>query len=88
MGTLFRKAFEQMALENLSEAQFKSLTSSCESEKQNLLLQSGGLEQEVGTKQDKMLNADRFLNIVDKYTDIQVLTPEIVREFIEKIGGA
>ncbi len=43
------------------------------------------LEQEIGTEQDKMLNADRFLSIVDQYTDIQELTPEIVREFVEKI---
>ena len=32
-----------------------------------------------------MLNANRFLNIVDQYTDIQVLMPEIVRKFMEKI---
>ena len=32
-----------------------------------------------------MLNADRFMAVVDRYTDIQKLTPEIVREFIEKI---
>ncbi len=32
-----------------------------------------------------MLNADRFMAVVDRYTDIQELTPEIVREFIEKI---
>ena len=33
-----------------------------------------------------MFNADRFMAIVDSYTDIQGLTPEIVQEFIEKIG--
>ena len=30
-------------------------------------------------------NADRFLAIVRKYTDIQELTPEIIREFVERI---
>ena len=30
-------------------------------------------------------NADRLMAVVDRYTDIQALTPEIVREFIEKI---
>ena len=43
------------------------------------------LEQAISGAKDKMLNADRFLKIVDKYTDIQELTPELVREFIEKI---
>lgn len=32
-----------------------------------------------------MLNADRFLKVVQRYTEIQELTPEIVREFVEKI---
>ncbi|WP_243158098.1 DUF4368 domain-containing protein [Aminipila terrae] len=31
------------------------------------------------------LSVDRFMTIVDRYTDIQKLTPEIVREFVEKI---
>lgn len=31
-----------------------------------------------------MLNADRFMAVVDRYTDIQELNPEIVREFIDK----
>jgi hypothetical protein len=43
------------------------------------------LEQEIHSGKDTMLNAERFLTIVGRYTDIQKLTPEIVREFIEKI---
>lgn len=85
LDKLFRKAFEQLALENLSEVQFKSLTGSYETEKQELLALSGKLEQEISDGKGTMLNADRFMAVVDRYTDIQELTPEIVREFIEKI---
>ena len=42
-------------------------------------------EQEISTGKDTMLNADRFMAVVDRYTDIQKLTPEIVREFIDRI---
>jgi len=31
-----------------------------------------------------MLNVNRFTVILDRYTDIQWLTPKIVRELIEK----
>ena len=31
------------------------------------------------------MNAEGFLQLVRKYTDIQELTPEILREFIDKI---
>jgi len=85
LDKLFRKAFEQLALENLSEVQFKTLTGGYESEKQELLTLSGKLEQEISDGKDTMLNADCFMAVVDKYTDIQALTPKIVREFIEKI---
>lgn len=85
LDKLFRKAFEQLALENLSEAQFKVLTGGYETEKQEQLILSGKLDQEIRSGKDTMLNADRFMAVVDRYTDIQKMTPEIVREFVEKI---
>ncbi|WP_313133521.1 DUF4368 domain-containing protein [Anaerocolumna sp.] len=85
LDKLFRRAFEQLALENLSEAQFKALTGGYEDEKQELITLASKLEQEISTGRDTMLNADRFMAVVSRYTDIQALTPEIVREFIDKI---
>ena len=74
-----------MALEHLSEQQFHMLTGGYEAEKLEFSKRAAELEQAISGAKDKMLNADRFLKIVDKYTDIQELTPELVREFIEKI---
>ena len=85
LDKLLQKAFEQLALENLSETQFKALTGNYETERQELTQRCGKLEQEISSGKDTMLNADRFMAVVDRYTDIQKLTPEIVREFIEKI---
>lgn len=85
LDRLLQKAFEQLALENLSETQFKALTGNYETERQELSQRFGKLEQEIRSGKDTMLNADRFMVIVDRYTDIQKLTPEIVREFVEKI---
>lgn len=85
LDKLFRKAFEEMTLEHLSNQQFQMLTQSYEEEKQDLSQRTALLENEIATSQDKMLNSDRFLKLVEKYTDIQELTPELVREFIDKI---
>lgn len=65
--------------------QFKALTGGYEEEKQELTIRSEMLEQEINAEEDRMLNADRFLKVVQRYTEIQELTPEVVREFIEKI---
>lgn len=35
--------------------------------------------------QDKQVNIERFLTLVRKYTDIQELTSEVLREFVEKV---
>ena len=85
LDKLLRKAFEQMALENLSEQQFRLLTDGYELEKQELSQRCAVSEEEITTEQDKILNADRFLKIVDKYTDMRELTPEILREFVDRI---
>ena len=85
LDKLFRKAFEELVLENLTKQQFQMLTQGYESEKQELSARVTVLEMEIGTEQQKLLSADRFMAIVEKYTDISELTPEIVREFVDKI---
>ena len=70
---------------NLSEQQFKMLTTGYETEKQELLELSEVLEKEINSQKEQLLNADRFMKVVDKYLDIKELTPEIVREFIDRI---
>lgn len=86
LDKLLQKAFEQLPPENLSETQFKALTGNYETERQELTQRFGKPEHEIRSEKDTMLNVDRFPAVVGKYTDIQKLTPEIVREFIEKIA--
>lgn len=85
LDKLLQKAFEQLTLENLSETQFKALTGNYETERQELTQRFSKLKQELSFGKDTMMNANRFLAVVYRYTDIRKLTPEIVREFVEKI---
>ena len=64
---------------------FKALTSGYEIEKQELLSRSEQLTESINTEKNRMLYADRFLKVVQRYTDIRELTPEILHEFVEKI---
>lgn len=43
------------------------------------------LEQEIKSYTEKTVNAGRFLKIFDRYTDINELPPDILREFVERI---
>lgn len=47
LDKLLQKAFEQLALENLSETQFKALTGNYEVERQELAQRFSKLEQEI-----------------------------------------
>ena len=85
LETLFRCSFEELALGHLSDRQFQTLVKGYELEKAELEAKSETLRNEIANRQDTLLNADRFHRLVDKYTDITELTPELVREFIQRI---
>lgn len=43
------------------------------------------LEQLLSAEKDNVMNVNQFLTLVKKYTEVQELTAEIIREFVEKI---
>jgi len=61
------------------------LSQDYENEQCALTTRAEQLEQEIESHTEKAVNVERFLKIVEKYTDIKELTPEILREFIERI---
>ena len=85
LETLFRRSFEELALGHLSDGQFQMLVRGYEREKAELEAKAETLKAEIANRQDTLLNAERFRKLVDKYTDITELTPELVREFVERI---
>lgn len=85
LETLFRRSFEELALGHLSDGQFQTLVRGYEQEKVELEAKAKTLKDEIVNRQDTLLNAERFRRLVDKYTDITELTPELVREFVERI---
>lgn len=82
---LYEKLFEEKILGNLTEERFKKLSKKYEDEQAELSQRVRHLKQLVAEEQKYELNAEGFLQLVRKYTDIQELTPEILREFIDKI---
>ena len=85
LETLIRRSFEELALGHLSDGQFQTLVKGYGQEKAELEAKAETLRNEIANQQDTLLNADRFRRLVDKYTDITELTPELVREFIQRI---
>ncbi|MEG0691786.1 MAG: recombinase family protein [Oscillospiraceae bacterium] len=82
---LYEKLFEEKILGNLTEERFKKLSYKYEDEQTALRQKIKHLKNVVAEEKKHEMNADEFLQIVRKYTDIEELTPEILHEFIDKI---
>ena len=69
----------------LTDERFRKLSQDYEDEQSTLKNQVLLLREEVEAAESKSANVDRFLSIVNRYTEIPELTPHILHEFIEKI---
>jgi site-specific DNA recombinase len=82
---LFKRIYEDSYSGRLSEERYQKLSAEYEAEQKSLTERTKVLETELSQQKESADNIGKFLNIVRKYTDIRELTPELLREFIEKI---
>ena len=61
------------------------MSATYEAEQAQLTERAVELEKLLSDARQKAINADYFLSLVRKYTDIQELDAQIIREFVEKI---
>ena len=85
VDVLYEKLFEEKILGNLTEERFKKLSYKYEDEQTELKQKIKHLKKVVAEEKQHEMNADGFLQMVRKYTDIRELTPEILHTFIDKI---
>lgn len=85
LDVLIKKLFEQSVFGTLSNERLQILAAEYENEQAEIKKKLSEITSQIETSDSKQLNADRFIAIVNKYTNIDVLTPEIVSEFIDKV---
>ena len=85
LDTLCEKVFEEKILGNLPEDRFLKLSQKYEDEQFELKAQIKHMKKVVAEEKSHELNADGFLQIVRKYSNIEEPTTEILHEFIDKI---
>ena len=69
----------------LSDERFQKLSVGYEQEQHQLQEVAATLRGEIEAEERKSANVERFLSVVERYTEIPELTPCILHEFIEKI---
>ncbi|MDR1630486.1 MAG: recombinase family protein [Oscillospiraceae bacterium] len=85
LDILYEKVYEDQALGRLSEERFLKLSGKYEDEQAALKQNIKHLRTIVEEETAHEMNADGFLKLVRKYNDIDDITPDILREFIDKI---
>ena len=56
-----------------------------EAEQKELKERAAAIRAELSKAQEATVNAEKFMNVVRKYTSFEELTPTLLREFVEKI---
>ena len=82
---LYEKVYEDQALGKLSEERFMKLSAKYEDEQSALRQNIKHLRSVVEQESAHEMNADAFVQLVRKYTNIEELTPQILREFVDRI---
>lgn len=85
LDTIIQRLYEDNIEGKISDERFAKMTSTYEAEQKQLESRIAELESYIQVIKEKALNTEHFLKLVRKYTDIQELDAEIIREFINKV---
>ncbi len=85
LDRIISKLYEDNVLGKISDERFAMLSNGYEVEQEQLKRTVAELTKFVETKEQKSADTSQFLEIVRKYEHIEEITPEIIRELVEKI---
>lgn len=85
LDNIIRNLYEDKVNGTLSDERFRKLSQEYEQEQSALIERIRKLQEILSKAKEQSDNVSRFMRLIRKYTEIEELTPEIVREFIEKV---
>ena len=85
LDEIIQRLYEDNVDGKISDERFAKMSESYETEQRTIEVRVAELKKTISDEKSNSLNADRFLKLVRKYTDIKELTAEILREFVEKV---
>ena len=85
LDTIISRLYEDNVSGKVSDERFAKMSASYEAEQKGLESRVSELRTFIDGTKEQRLNAESFLGMVRKYTDIKELTAEIIRSFVEKI---
>ena len=85
LDVIIQKLYEDNVTQKLSDDRFAKLLANYEAEQNVLLQKTSELKTELAVIQEQTDSIDRFIALTRRYSEVQELTPEIARSYIDKI---
>jgi len=85
LDKILNKLYEDLALEKLTEERYQVMSKRYEEEQAGLKERRNQLTELITRAESVYENIDKFLPIIQKYTDITELNTQILNELIQKI---
>ena len=85
LDNLIRKIYEDNVNGKLSDKRFEKLSAEYECEQEELEQSIAELQSELDSFEDSTTRADKFLELIHKYTSFEELTTPMLNEFVEKV---
>lgn len=85
LDEIIQRLYEDNIEGKISDERFAKMSENYEAEQKTLECRVTELRSMIASQQESSVNVDLFLDKVRKYTDVRELTPEIIREFVERI---
>ena len=85
LDSIFKRLYEDSVLGRITAEQFQTLSGSYTQEMEMLNKAIPEKETAIQRLREQVSGTDHFISLAKRYTDIQELTPELLRLFIQKI---
>ena len=85
LDRIIQSLYEDKVAGKLSEERYFKMSDNYEAEQVELKEKVEKLKSSIDHAKSKMDDISKFISLVDKYSDFEELTPEILRAFIDKV---
>ena len=85
LDEIIQHLYEDKIEGNISEERFSRMTANYEEEQAQLESRVSELKKLMAAEKESVVNVDSFISLVKERTEIKELTPEVIREFVDKI---
>ena len=85
LDVVISKLYEDHAIDKVDDKRFRNLLKGYEEEQESLKMSNEEKTNRIIEASSKTKNANQFMSIIKKYTDIKELDSRILNEFIDKI---